>query len=357
LNLLLAIVLSLDQRIEYQFPLVIFTALYALKKIPGTKLLKNKATFSLFIITAYVVLNSLVALTDPVGLASNWMAAPARLIVFVVLLIALTTATSSPKYDSEATYRTLEWLVGIKVLICIVEFYIFLKSGEIRERPLFNIILSADSLFGVRVTSSYDVLFSLFALSRRRVSIRLSLLLLVLVLTETRALLMMSVIFFAWRLYQEKAKTAIISGAFVAAMIVGNYFLIQLTEQTSSRLTQVDGSSLSDKIEQIEMASHLIPSPYIITGRGLGMTMADLIRDEARPYSYEAQAVVLLWQGGLLFYAAYIAVMSAYGGRTKYISIGIIIILGTLNPALFALASAFLLVGLKKITRSSTAKS
>jgi hypothetical protein len=347
----LAVILALDQRIEWQLPLLLMVTVVAVLRVPGTHWQASKAAAAMVVVIVYLVANSLVGLTDETGLATNWWAAALRVGIFYMLLIALATAMSGPRFDGESVYRTLEWLLLLKVAIAVFEVYYLLQTGEPRERPLFNIILSSDSLLGFRLTSSYDALFAMLALSRRHALRRLLLLAAVLTLTETRALLLLSVFFLGWRLYRERSPWALAVGLAVpvAGMVLAVSALSQSSD-TAPRLTQLEGSSLSDKQEQIEAVGKLIVSPYLLTGRGLGVAIPNIVRDEARPYSYEAQTLVLLWQGGFLFYALHLSILWAYGKQNRLVAIFIIVGLGILNPALFALASAFLLVAIGKIS-------
>jgi hypothetical protein len=348
--LALAFVLALDQRIEWQLPLVLLLALVALRASPGARLHGGRAALALLAAGGYLIVNSLVSLTDPAVLASNWWAAPLRVGVFYVLLIALAAAMSARTFDADAVFRTLEWLFVLKLAVAAFETAVLLQTGEPRERPLFNIIISNDALLGVRLTSSYDVLFALFALSQRRVALRLSLLAAVLLLTETRALVLLSLLLLAWRVWRERSPWALAAGLALPALVLGGS-IAALSESagTVSRLVQLEGSSLDDKLEQIDAVRTLILSHTLPIGRGLGATVPNIVRDEARPYSYEAQGPVLLWQGGLMFFAVHLSILWAYGTRFRALAIAIVLGLSLLNPTLFALASAFLVLALGKM--------
>ena len=347
----LAAVLALDQRFEFQLPLILLLAGYALRRVPGTRLHAGRLAVVLALVALYLVANSAAGLMNDAGLAETWWAAPLRVGLFFVMLAALATALSSPRLGPETVFRTLEWLLLLKILVAIFEVSFILQTGQPRERPLFNIILSSDSLIGFRLTSSYDVLFAMLALSSRHMGRRLMMLAVVLVLTETRALLLLSVLFMGWHLYRERSPLALALGlAIPAASALLAVSALMADQSASTRLTQFEGSSLSDKQEQIEAVADLALSPYLLTGRGLGVSIPNIIRDEARPYSYEAQSIVLLWQGGLLFFAVYLTVLWVYGTHYRPFGMLLILGLGALNPTLFALASAFMLVALGKLS-------
>lgn len=341
----LALILALDQRIELQLPLLLLLAAFALARVPGTAWHANKAQLALLVATGYLLTNSVITFIDPTGVADSWWAAPVRIWLFYVLLIGVATALSSRRHDSEAIFRTIEWLFVLKLLIVAFEGLYLLQSGEPRERPLFNIILSNDSLLGARFTSSYDVLFALLALSSRRPTIRLGLLAAALVITETRALLLLSLLFLAWRLLRDRSVWSLVAGLLLPTIgAVAVISMLVADQETTPRLTQVGGSSLDDKAEQIDAVGPLIISPYLLTGRGLGASIPGIVRDDTRPYSYEAQAPVLLWQGGLLFFAVHLFILWLYGGRHRFMAILLVLLLGSLNPTLFGLASAFFVV-------------
>jgi hypothetical protein len=67
------------------------------------------------------------------------------------------------------------------------------------------------------------------------------------------------------------------------------------------RLLQIRGSSVNDKLEQILAVIENFKMSHLIFGTGLGVSLPGIVRDDARPYSYEAQTPVLLWQGGIFF--------------------------------------------------------
>lgn len=345
--LLAALVLMLDQRIELQLPLVIVLAVIALRWQPGTTWRGQRALVALGLAAAYLVLNAAVTLSDPTGVSDSWWAAPVRVWLFYVLLIGVATALSSKRFDREAVFRTLEWLFVLKLLIVGFEGYTFLQTGEPREQPLFNMVVAPDTLLGVRFTSSYDFLFALLVLSPRRQLLRLSLLAGVIVVSETRALLLLSVLLLAWRWWQGHSTwrlAAIV--AIPAALAIAAMLTLGTQEEAAPRVVQLSGSSLDDKLEQIDAVGELLPSPHLLIGRGLGASMPGIVRDEARPYSYEAQTAVLLWQGGLLFFAVHLFVICLYVRRRRVVGILLILGLGLLNPTLFSLASAFFLVSL-----------
>lgn len=353
MTFLLALTLALDQRIEIQFLLLLALCVYSARRTPRSKLNQGKATIALVAATGYLIVNSVVTLTDPVGVSSGWWAAPVRIGLFYVMLVMLATIMSSSHFDGERAFVTLEWLFLIKLLIAALEGWYILKTGEPRERPLFNVILSSDSLIGVRLTSSYDVLFATLALSSRRPAFRLLLLACILVLTETRALVLLSLLFLGWRMMRERSPWLMVAGlALPVAIMLGAIMVLAQQNETSSRLTQVEGSSLDDKIEQIDAVTSQLNLAYLVTGRGLGASLPNVIRDENRPYSYEAQVPVLLWQGGLMFFVTHLGILWAYGIRKQAIGIFIILLLATLNPTLFSLSSGFLIIALGKLSMS-----
>lgn len=360
MSFLIALALALDQRIELQALVVLGMTIFAKWRLPGTRFDSHRALLVALVAGTYLALNAAVALTNPAGLADNWPAAPARIMIFFLLLMCLATVTSAPKLDAEAMFRVLEWLLLLKLTIAGGELGLFLLTGEWRERPLFNVILSTDSLLGVRLTSSYDILFCLLTLSRRRVWLRAAMLVTVLLLTETRAVLLLSALFLGWRALAGNLTALAVAVVLALGIGLGAQWLQQSGNVDGNpggtRLTQLAGSSVSDKLEQVDAVKDLLLSPYLITGRGLGMVVPNLVRDEARPYSYEAQTVVLLWQGGVLFFAVYVGVMLAYGGRAGLASTSIVLGLGLLNPMLFAFASAFLLLAMDKIGQSKSAE-
>ena len=124
-------------------------------------------------------------------------------------------------------------------------------------------------------------------------------------------------------------------------------------DDAQPRLTQLSGSSLDDKLEQIDAVSGLIVSPYLLTGRGVGATIPNIVRDELRPYSYETQTPVLLWQGGLLFYLVHCGIIWSYTRGHRLIGLLIVLGLGFLNPTLFSFASAFFLTSFGTTVRQA----
>jgi hypothetical protein len=346
----LALILALDQRIELQLPLLLALTAVVVLRVKGVVWRPGTAAAALALAAAYLATNAVITFTDPTGVADSWWAAPVRIWVFYLLLIALATSLSAPSHDGETMFRTLEWLFLLKLLVIAFEGVHLLQTGEPRERPLFNIILSADSLIGARFTSSYDMLFALLALSARRQHLRLLIVAAALVITETRALLLLSALMLAWRLVRDRSAFSLMAAVLIPVLGAVGAITVLLAEQDNTpRLAQISGSSLDDKIEQIDVVSDLILSPYLLTGRGLGASLPGIVRDDARPYSYEAQTPVLLWQGGLMFFALHLFMLWLYGGRHRLIAIVLVLLLGVLNPTLFGLSSAFFTVAFGRV--------
>jgi hypothetical protein len=346
---LLAAVLALDQRIELQLPLMVLLAVVAARKLPPGTWQPGKAVLALLFAAGYLAVNSVVTLTDTPGVSDLWWAAPVRVWLYYVLLIAMATVLDARRFDGDSVFQVLEWLFLAKVLIVAVEGYVLWQTGEPRERPLFNIVLDTDTLFGVRFTSSYDFLFALLAVSPRHRVRRMSLLVVAVLVSETRALLLLSLIMLAWRLWSIRSPWVVLASA-AAPVIAAIAVVTSLGAGTESspRLLQTTGSSVDDKLEQLDAVSGLIVSPYLLTGRGLGVSMPGIVRDDLRPYSYEVQTPLLLWQGGLLFFAFHLAIVCAYIKRRRVAAILLVLGLGFLNPTLFSLASAFFLTAFGK---------
>jgi hypothetical protein len=354
--ILLALTLALDQRIELQLALLVMLGAAAALRRERVAWQFGKAAMVLGFAALYLVANSVITWTDPYAVPDNWWAAPVRIWLFYGMLVVVAALMKTHRFDAEAVFRTVEWLFLIKVLIVALEGYTLLATGEPRERPLFNIVLDEDTLTGARFTSSYDFLFALLALSGRHPARRLTLLAAAIVISETRALLLLSLLFLEWRLWVARSPWALLAAAAVplatATAVVA--LLASAGEGASPRVLQISGSSLDDKLEQVEAASKLIDaSPYLITGRGLGATMPGIVRDELRPYSYEAQVPVILWQGGLLFFVVYLTIAFAYVGSHGKVATALLLALGFLNPTLFALASAFFLTAFGKALDSN----
>jgi hypothetical protein len=345
MSFFLAGILALDQRIELQLPLMVLLAIVALHRLPADSWQPGKAVLVLLFAALYLATNSVVTFTDTAGVSNVWWAAPVRIWLYYVLLIALATVLHTRRFDGDAVFRVLEWLFVLKVLVVAVEGFFLWQTGEPRERPLFNIVLDSDTLLGVRFTSSYDVLFALLALSPRRQLPRLTLLAAALLISETRALLLLSALLLGWRLWKQASPWALVATAAVpVAASIAVILALGTAEDATPRLVQLSGSSVDDKVEQMEAASQLVVSPYLLTGRGLGASMPGIVRDEARPYSYEAQTPVLLWQGGLMFFLVHLTIVFAYVRRHRVAAAMLVLGLGFLNPTLFSLASAFFLI-------------
>lgn len=345
--LLLALLLALDQRVELQLPLLLLAAVVAWFRSPrpvdSPALAATRKV--LLAAAAYLLLNSVVTHVDQVGVTETWWQAPVRVWLFYLSLGALAFLIEARHMDREDLFRTLEWLLLVKLVIIAFEGAIVLQTGEPRDRPLFNIILAPDSLLGVRFTSSYDVLFALLALSRQKQLLRLVLLAAVVVLTETRALMFLAAALLAWRLARDGSLASVAAGILVPAIAaVGLVAYVGSESDTAPRLAQIEGSSLDDKIEQIDTVESRWMGPHLLTGRGLGVSLPGIIRDEQRPYSYEAQTPVLLWQGGLMFFALHVWALWLFARRSPTIPIVLVLLLGFLNPTLFGLASAFLVI-------------
>lgn len=356
---LLALLLALDQRIELQLPLLVALAAMLLLRLgPASVATLRKAGFVLAAAALYLIANAVATHVDAVGVSDAWWAAPVRVWLFYLLLVSLAAVMDFHRFDAEKVFRTLEWLFVFKLAIIAFEGFVLLSTGEPRERPLFNVIIATDSLLGVRFTSSYDILFALLALSRRRQLLRLALLAAILVATETRALMLLSLVLLLWRVLQDRSVWTLVAGLAVPAVLLAGAVAV-VSESASdgeggSRLAQIQGSSLDDKFEQIDVVADLLPSAHLAIGRGLGVSMPGIIRDEARPYSYEAQTAVLLWQGGLLFFAVHIAILWAYAVPPRAVPIVIVLALGLLNPTLFGLASAFLVLAFGRVLDRSS---
>jgi len=343
--LLLAAILALDQRIELQLPLMALLAIVTVHRLPAGSWQPGKAVLALLFAALYLATNSIVTFTDIAGVSDLWWAAPVRIWLYYVLLIALAVALGASRSDGETVFRVLEWLFVLKVLVVAVEGYVLWQTGEPRERPLFNIVLDSDTLLGVRFTSSYDFLFALLALSPRRQLPRLALLGAAVLISETRALLLLSALLLGWRLWKQGSPLALVATAAIPVVAsIAVILALRTAEDATPRLVQLSGSSVDDKVEQIEVASQLIVSPYLLTGRGLGVSMPGIVRDDARPYSYEAQTPVLLWQGGLMFFLVHLTIVFAYVRRHRLAAVALVLGLGFLNPTLFSLASAFFLL-------------
>lgn len=345
---LLATVLALDQRIELQLPLLLSLTIIAARQQPAAWR-ADGAVIALVAAAAYLLLNSLVTFIDPNGISSNWWAAPVRVWLYYVMLIAMATVMASRHLEGDRLFQILEWLFVFKVIVVAFEGYALWQTGEPRQRPLFNIILDADTLFGVRFTSSYDFLFALLVLSPRHLMRRLALIAGLLLISETRTLLLLALLLFTWRLWRARSPWLVITAFAIPVALAGTAAFWQMGPgDTSPRLFQYSGSSLDDKLEQVEAVNELLWSPHLLTGRGMGVSMPGIVRDELRPYSYEAQVPVLMWQGGLLFFVVHISIVFAYVRRHRFAAILLVLGLGVLNPTLFSLASAFFLTALGK---------
>lgn len=351
---LLAFLLALDQRIELQLPLLVALAtMLLLRQGPGSIAPLRKAAVVLAVAALYLLANAAATHVDAVGVADTWWAAPVRVWLFYLLLVAVAAVMDNARFDAENVFRTLEWLFVFKLVIIAFEGFVLLSTGEPRERPLFNVIIATDSLLGVRFTSSYDILFALLALSPRRQVLRLALLAAMLVATETRALMLLSMALLFWRVLQDRSVWALVAGVAVPALLVAGAVVLlndsAADGESGSRLAQIQGSSLDDKFEQVDAVSQLLPSGHLLIGRGLGVSMPGIVRDEARPYSYEAQTAVLLWQGGVLFFFVHVGILWAYARPPRLVPIAIVLLLGLLNPTLFGLASAFLVLAFGRV--------
>jgi len=355
---LLALLIALDQRIELQFLLLILmTSTLLVRRGLVSKVALQKAFWLLLLATLYLSMNSVATHLSDAGVSASWWAAPARVWLFYVMLVALAALLDAHRFDAEKAFQTLEWLFAVKLTIILIEGYMLLNGGELREKPFFNIIITSDSLLGIRFTSSYDILFALLALSRRRLLIRLALLAGILLLTETRALMFLSMVLLIWQFIRAPS-VGVLVGSFVvplAFILMASTFIgdsrigDSRSGSEATRLTQIQGSSIDDKVEQIKSLADLLPSPHLLVGRGLGVSMPGLIKDESRPYSYEVQTAVLLWQGGMMFFLVHILILWSYAFRPRIVPVLIVLGLGLLNPSLFSLSTAFFILVFNRV--------
>jgi hypothetical protein len=342
INGLTALIIGLDQRIELQFAglLLLWVIVHGRNAFAAVRPLLSIGC--LFIVGLYLALNAAVMLIDPRHVAENWPAASLRAFLYYVMFM-LTVTIARHRHDvPDSAFRVLEWLFLVKFLFIIYEITHFLQTGTTRESPLFNIVIASDSLLGLRFTSSYDFLFALLAFARKHQLRRLLLLSVIILVSETRAVFLLSILFLLWSLAGGgRALRLILAGAIPALLGVMAVNLLSDTTGQQTRLLSVQGSSLSDKLEQVEVMAEQIRPAYLLTGRGLGAQLGNLVRDEKRPYSYEAQAAVLLYQGGILFFLMHVGVTLAYAGRQSFVSLIFIFSFSLLNPTLFSLAAAW----------------
>lgn len=341
---LTAAALALDQRIEYQAILVTILAAIELRKGCSWAAIRM-ALILTGVVAIYLALNTLMMFIYDLNIAENWWAAPLRVFLYYLLFLMLNGIVLSHKDKAEAAFEIVEWLFVAKILLIAWEGLIYLSTGSFSDKPLFNVIIANDAILGVRFTSSYDVLFPLLVFSLRRQALRLSLATAANLLCETRIVLLLTLLFLAWKLVRGRRffSTLFIAAAAVTAAIFG---VMKLSDDgaTTTRLTQLSGSSLDDKVAQIEAVRNQLSFPCLVAGCGLGTSLPGIIRDEARPYSYEAQVPVLLIQGGVLFFMMHFFIVTRYMHLRHISALLIVMAVSVTNPMLFSLASAFILL-------------
>lgn len=341
---LTALILALDQRIEIQLLLLVGVAAMSLWHAEDVRWQFGKTVVALGVATGYIALNTAVMFIDAPELGKGWWQAPLRIWIFFLILSFISPMATAQSRDSDAPFKTIEWLFIVKLLLIAVEGMYILRVGAPRERPLFNIILSPDSLFGVRFTSSYDFLFALLALSPRRQLRRLSIIGVIIIVSETRLVFLLAGMLLGWRLLGSKRvlQMLLVSVPPVLILVGVIAHFAQQSEKTP-RILQISGSSLGDKIEQIDAVGQLLRAQFLLVGKGLGVSLPGIVRDETRPYSYEAQVPVLVYQGGLLFFAVYSFIVGLYIRRHLALGLTFIFLFSMLNPTMFSLAAAYFL--------------
>lgn len=341
---LIALTLGLDQRIDLQVPVMVLLAMATIGRYRAFVDLRAAAA-GLLLAIAYVLLNTFMMYANDLEPPSGWWAAPGRILLYYALFMMLAAVIGALGDRREGAFKTLEWLFVVKVILIAVEGMQYLRTGAFSERPLFNLVLADDSLLGVRFTSSYDFLFPLLALTSRATLRRISFLVLVNVISETRAVLGLSVVFLFLGALQTRSLLRLTFAAALPLLVV-MVLLIRYADSTGSttRLTQVSGSSLDDKVEQVVAFARQVELPDLVAGRGLGTSLRGITRDEARPYSYEAQVPVMLMQGGIAFFVVHFLLLRPFIGAYAGLSMGILLAMSTINPLLFSLASAFFLL-------------
>lgn len=344
LYVLLALALALDQRIEWQLPAVLVVTMLSLRRSASVHWQPGKTIAALVLAGAYIALNTAIMFMDAPRLSEAWWQAPIRIWLFFLLLSLIVPTVNAQSTHPDAPFRVIEWLFVVKLLLIVAQGLVILRTGMLPERPLFNIIISPDALLGVRFTSSYDFLFCLLALSPIHQIRRVGIIAAIVIISETRLVFLLSGLFLAWRLLGSR-KMLQVALTSIIPIGIGVAAVSQLAgeEGRTPRVTQISGSSLDDKLEQMEAVGKVLQPRDLIAGRGLGMSLGNIIRDEARPYSYEAQVPVLIYQGGLLFFLLYTVIVSLFVKQRLFTGLGFIFLFATLNPTLFSAAAAYFL--------------
>ena len=196
-----------------------------------------------------------------------------------------------------------------------------------------------------RYANTYDITIAcLIVLIGRKYLIGLPF---VFLITQTRLAVLYSVIVFLRKINIITLGKFFLSTVLLAVIV---YFYMTYQNVELPRVFKLMDSSLADKILQYQAFYTQGDIKNILLGEGLSLPIHGIeIRDKLRPYSYEAQLLALMIQGGLLFIILLLLFM--YLSTKSYLSVVLYCIAGMLNPMMFVL-SLYLIFKFIKIAQT-----
>lgn len=343
INILLAVLLALDQFFAVQFLLLVVLVLFR-PFLVGSKLPFLSLDELLILLGSALLLsvNTISNLYSANITEGYWLYAQIRVGLWYVLVIMAVRlfAQHSNAIDFLSVLKKLFWLK----MILVTAYCSGLLDPRL-DATFFNFVQDENSLIGGRFGSSYDYLFALLVLPKKHYARHTLMLAAILFVSQTRMVLYLAILIACFQFFWGHRKY-LVRIAFVAVLTVAVAisFRPEIGEKIwQGRLASISGSSLNDKLVQIEAVAVNLDAGNLLFGEGLGAGLPGITRDRERPYSYEAQSVVLLYQAGFLFLLFHVIVMYWCSHKHKLFPVFCVLLIALTNPALFGLSAIFLL--------------
>lgn len=152
--------------------------------------------------------------------------------------------------------------------------------------------------------------------------------------SQTRLAVLFSVLIYFRKIELNLILKLFFIVVFLSASI---YFYLYIQDLPLPRVFKILDSSTFDKFAQYKSFFGDIGPYNILLGEGLSVSLDGIeIRDLARPYSYEAQLLALVIQGGLLFVIPLLFLIRI--STRSYLSLILYCVAGLLNPMMFVLS-------------------
>ena len=320
-------VLFLENQFIYSFALILFYFIYS-----GVRLNLTQFNLLLFITIVMVV----ISLRD--ASSTGFSISPyIRIFLFLLSVIMIDALFEKYAYKISLAKITLG-IVLLKIsLIISASFY------GIDICSFTNCIRLWPTEF-YRYANTYDItIASLLILLGGRYILALPI---VFLISQTRLAVLFSVLIYLRNIDLKKMLSFF---GIVVLFSSSVYLFLYFQDLPVPRVFKILDSSMSDKFAQYNSIFGNIGLHNIILGEGLSASLNGIeIRDVMRPYSYEAQLLALVIQGGLLFIIPLFIFI--FVTTHNYLSLILYCIAGLLNPMMFVL-SLYLILKLIDINK------